>query len=280
MPSLLEVCPRGAWVSEDHAVEALGLSSTGDLKEAFLSGSLPHVYVEHGKRYDVPQPYNKHRFYFIQKEGTTVTRPSVNLATWVNMCLSMDEGSASLSPPTQARVKEYTNNKSGNVEDAYRDLKSVRGVVFPNELSTVGEDGDDGYRYGSNGGTVLVSSKAATSSSGSVGGGDIDGEVYTRADGTKVRRVKRASSVGAAQGSTAKSLSGFLSQGLDNKSESKLSKLSGSRSVGGEGEVYVRADGKKGKWCDDAPHAYAAGIVVFPSLLLEKCFVCGLVRWK
>jgi hypothetical protein len=258
--SLLEVCPKGAWVSEDHAVQTLGFSSRGALKDALQSGSLPHVYVEHGKRYnDVPHPYNKHRFYFIQKVGTTATRPSVNLATWVNMCLSLEEGSASLSPPTQARVREYTNNKSSNVENSYRDLKSVRGVVFSNELSGIAEGDDDGYRYGSNGGTVLMASKAAATASssssaasvgGGGGGGDDDGEVYTRADGKKVRRVKRASSVGAPPESNGtKSLSGFLSQAPDNKTESKLSKLSGSRSVSGEGEVYLRADGKKGECC-------------------------------
>lgn len=250
MPSLLDVCPRGAWLTEDHAVQFLGLPSRGALKDAFLAGSLPHVYVEHGKRYnDVPQPYSRHRFYFIQREGTTVTRPIVNLATWVNMCLSLEEGSTSLSPPTQARLREYTNNQSSNVEDAYRDLKSVRGVVFPNELSNTADDGDDGYRYGSNGGAVLVSSKAASSASQSVSGGDDEGEIYTRADGKKVRRIKRASSFGAAPASvsTTQSLSGMLSQENGHKGESKLSKLSGSRSVSDEGEVYVRADGKKGE---------------------------------
>jgi hypothetical protein len=77
------------------------------------------------------------------------------------------------------------------------------------------------------------------------GGGSVtEGEIYTRADGKKVRRVKRATSA-SAQGNT-KTLEGFLSSGSD-KGESKLSKLSGSRSVGGEGDIYIRADGKKGE---------------------------------
>lgn len=247
MPSLLEVCPAGAWVSEDHAARFLGLPSKAALREAFLSGSLPHVYVEHGKRYDVPPPYNRLRFFFVQREGTTVVRPSVNLATWVGLCLSLDGGGDSLSPPTQARVREYTNNRSISVDDAHRDLRSVQAVVLPSELSGAAQDGDDGYRYGSNGGTVLVSSKASSSSrSVAGGGGDDKGEFYVRDDGKKVRRVQRASSAGVPQGSTTKSLSGFFSKG-DSNSESKLAKLSGSRSVGGDGEVYVRADGKKGE---------------------------------
>ena len=243
MSSLFDICPRGAWVSEDRAVTILGLSSKDELKEAFNTGSLPHVFVEHGKRYDVTEPYNKHRFFFIQQEGTTCSRPSVNLGTWVNMCQSLEGGIDSISPPTEARVKEYT--KYTNMEDAYRDLKSHGGIVSTNELTEIQANDDGGYRYGTNGGKMLAPSKA-NSFSASASASE-ESEIYVRADGKKVRRVKRQSSDRSAP-SKSKSLGGFLDQ--SGKDDSKLSKLSGSRSVGGgvDGEIYVRADGKKGKF--------------------------------
>jgi hypothetical protein len=259
MSSLLDVCPRGAWVLEEHAIQLLELASKSALKKAFGEGRLPHVFVEHGKRSsDIPQPYSKHRFFFVQKEGTTASRPGINLASWVGMCESLKDGVDSLNPATQARIRDYTNYT--DAADAYRDLKSVHGIVSSYELS--GEDGDDGYRYGSNGGTVRAPSKASSSRSLSK-----EGEIYTRSDGKRVRRVKRAKSTsqGVDSGSSG-SLSGFLSQ--DTSTQSKMSgsrsvgageksRMSGSRSVGavdrsvgaGEGEIYTRADGKKGKEC-------------------------------
>lgn len=105
---------------------------------------------------------------------------------------------------------------------------------------------------GSGGGSdrILAQSEASTSSSAS--SSVLEGEVYTRADGKKVRRVKRATSAGIPQGK-AKTLEGFLSSssGGGDKGQSKLSKLSGSRSVGaGGGDVYIRSDGKKGEWLE------------------------------
>jgi hypothetical protein len=251
MSSLLDVCPRGAWVLEEHAIQTLGLASKSALKEAIGEGRLPHVFVEHGKRFDdIPRPYNKHRFFFIQKEGTTVSRPSINLASWVGMCESLKDGIDSLNPATQARIRDYTNYTDS--ADAYRDLKNVHGIVSSYEL--YGEDGDDGYRYGSNGGTIRALSKASSSSSLLK-----EGEIYTRSDGKRVRRVKRAKSTKGLDNGSSGSLSGFLSQ--DTSKQSKMSgsrsvgageksRMSGSRSVGvGEGEIYTRADGKKGKKC-------------------------------
>ena len=248
MPSLLEVCPNGAWASEDQAVEILGLSSRSALKDAFTAGSLPHVYVEHGKRHDgVSEPYSKHRFFFVQKEGTT-SSPCIKFTKWVDLCQSLEGDEIdNLSPQTEQLIKDYTN--SSDVADAVKDLKSAHGICSADHLAKVSTDDETGYRYGSNGGKILAPSKASSFRSSSQ---RTEGEVYTRADGKKVRRIKKSvSSSGASlQGSqTKKSLSGFLSQGDNSKGESKLAKLSGSRSVaGGEGEVYVRADGKKGEY--------------------------------
>ena len=331
MPELLKVCPRGAWLSEEYAVQFLGLSSKSELKEAFSEGKLSHVFVEHGKRVgDIPHPFNKHRFFFVQKEGKTVSRPSINFAAWVGICKALEEGKVdSLTPASQARIRDYTGYT--DIEDAIPDLKSAHAIVASSELS--GEDGDDGYRYGSNGGGRQRSSSRGPSSSSNRGA---EGEIYTRADGKRVRRVKRSASgkdgaisgegkdedggqrvrrlvrsnsshagsssnlageksdapkvrkirrsnsshagsshrdrslaglvskdengdpqrvvrrikrsnsshSGMQQGNSG-SLSGFLSS--DQKSDPK-SKLSGSRSVAaGEGEIYTRADGKKGE---------------------------------
>ena len=235
-------------MTEDQAVEVLGLSSRSALKDAFTSGSLPHVYVEHGKRHDsVSEPFSKHRFFFVQKEGTTCSSPSIKFAKWVDLCQSLAGDTLdNLSAETEQMVKDYTNSSS--VEDAVKDLKDAHGIWTADDISNVSTDDDAGYRYGSNGGKMLAPSKASSFRSSSQRS---EGEVYTRADGKKVRRIKKSTSSSGAslQGSQSKkSLSGFLSQGDSGKGESKLAKLSGSRSVaGGEGEVYVRADGKKGE---------------------------------
>lgn len=305
MPKLLNVCPRGAWLSEDHAVQYLNLSSKSALKDAFREGSLPHVLVEHGKRFSkAPVPFNKHRFFYVQKEGKSVSRPEIDFLTWVAICKSVESGDVeSLSKAEQNRLKDYTGYT--DAEDAYPDLKSVNAIISSSQLS--GEDGDDGYRYGYNGSRQRSSSK-----------GPAEGDIYTRADGKKVRRVRRTTSgkgeelagndnsgrrlvrsnsgQGGSSGNLASedgkrvvrrvvrrsnslhagsthrrsliskdengepvrrikrsnsshgartangSLSGFL--GNDEKSGGK--KLSGSRSLA-EGEIYTRADGKKGE---------------------------------
>ena len=191
-------------------------------------------------------------------------------------------------------------------------MKETRGIVFSSELS--GEDEDDGYRYGSNGGP---SRRSLSKEPNSKNHDNNEGEIYTRADGKRVRRVKRSKSElpskadnddngperrvrrsnSSGAGSTGKggSLTGRRSPGRQVKrsnsshaaspgkeedgeprrgrntkrsksphvrsssksgntlsgfleKEKSSSKLGASRSVGAaEGEIYTRADGKKGK---------------------------------
>jgi hypothetical protein len=174
-------------LSEEQAVQFLGLASKYNLKDAFREGLLPHVIVEHGNRFEnMPHPFNKHRFFFVQKEENPVSRPSIDFVSWVAICKSLEEGKPdALTPSDQARIRDYTGYS--DAEDAYPDLKSTHGILSSSELS--GEDGDDGYRYGSPGGRQRSSSKGPSSSPDKA-----DGEVYTRADGKRVRRVKRANS--------------------------------------------------------------------------------------
>jgi len=217
MPLLLNVCPRGAWLSEEHAVQFLGLSSKSALKEAFREGSLPHVFVDHGKRFDdVPHPFNKHRFFFVQKEGKEVSRPCINFASWVGICKSLEAGKVdSLTPAAQARIRDYTGYT--DVEDAYPDLKKARGILSPSELS--GEDGDEGYRYGSNGGRQRSPSKGPSSSSNKT-----EGEIYTRADGKRVRRIKRSNSSHTGSSSKDDSLSGLEAK-ADNSGTQRVRRI-------------------------------------------------------
>ena len=216
---LLGVCPNGAWVTEDRAVEVLGLDSKSTLKTEFSQGALPNVHVEHGERVDAPAPFSNHHFFFIQQEGTSAGRPSFGLAQWVAMCLSLETSDMSSAADV---VKQYTTRS--DAQQAYDDMKSVHAVVSSSELPNAVKAG--GYTYGSSGGKVP--SKAS------------EGDVYRRADGKMVRRVNRSRS-GAAGGT---SLAGFFSD-ESRKGESRLKKFSGSQSVAAEGEIYVRADGKK-----------------------------------
>lgn len=94
-------------------------------------------------------------------------------------------------------------------------------------------------------------------SSASSVSGDDSSEIITKADGTKVRRIRKTKASGGSSSSVAEltkteetasgigGLSGFLGKGAS----SSKPKFSGSQSVGGdqrlEGEIYVRADGKK-----------------------------------
>ena len=116
----------------------------------------------------------------ISKRINSVSRPEIDFLTWVAICKSVESGDVvSLSKADQDRLKDYTGYT--DAEDAYPDLKSTNAIISSSQLS--GEDGDDGYRYGSNGSRQRSSSK-----------GPAEGEIYTRADGKKVRRVRRTAS--------------------------------------------------------------------------------------
>lgn len=228
LDSLLGACPNGAWVTEDVAIEVLGVGSKDDLQKKFSEGALPHVQVEHGSRVAASPPYDKHRYFYIQKEGTTA-RPSVGLKDWLDVCSKLDSGGAgSLDSGASEIMKKVTNGS--DAQDAFKEMQKVKAIAQSSALPSEGSSGSssDGYKYGSSGGSggtvAKVRSKAVE-----------EGEVYIRADGKKVRRVKKSAAKGGS------SLSGFL----DNNTDPKSAKLKGSQSVSGDGEIYIRADGKK-----------------------------------
>ena len=190
--SLLNVCPKGAWVPEDQAVEFLAAGSKQALKQKLKAGELKHITVEHGRQADVSSPFSKHRFFFIQKQGTAA-HPSVGLAQWVTMCWEFENKSndlPSIDKDTIDLLTRYTDrsiNDGSLVNDlqtVYNDLKRAQAIVSSRELSALPEDesDDEAYSYEPPAKASLASLTASSHG---------DGDVYIRADGKKVRRVKK-----------------------------------------------------------------------------------------
>lgn len=233
---------------EDRAVEILGLESKDDLRAKMIAGELSHVSVDHGKRAKLPKPFNQHRYFYIQPEGSASgATPAVSLSQWAGICSELEFKShqlASVESTTVDSIKLYTERTldseslASELQSVYDDLKAQNAITSSPELSFKDADPDtDDYPYATAPLPVRAPSKAASAPA--------EGEIYVRADGKKVRRVKRATSASAAQ-VAAGGLSGFLSGGDEQqKGESRLKKMSGAQSVAGDGEIYVRADGKK-----------------------------------
>jgi ribosomal protein L24E len=225
LSSLLGACPNGAWVTEDVAMEVLGVASKDVLQKKFSEGLLPHVHVEHGNRVKASPPYDKHRFFYIQKAGSNAS-PAVGLGDWLDVMAKVDTAGTDLIDSEAADViKKVTNGT--DAQNAFKEMQKVNAVVSSSSLSIQGSVGtsSDGYNYGTSGGSARVPSKSSAK----------DGEIYVRADGKKVRRVKKSKS----SGGKSSNLSNFL-DGAD-----RPKKKFGSKSVVGDGEIYVRADGKK-----------------------------------
>mmetsp|Transcript_28963 Transcript_28963/g.69928 ORF Transcript_28963/g.69928 Transcript_28963/m.69928 type:complete len:2087 (-) Transcript_28963:128-6388(-) len=227
LDSLLNTCPNGTWVTEDVAVEVLGVGSKDALQKKFTDGGLPHVHVDHGSRVKASPPFDQHKYFFIQKEGTKAT-PTVGLGEWLDVCSKLESGGAdSLDAGASEIIKKVTSSPSAS--DAFKAMQTLKAIPSKSSLPAESSTGtkSDGYEYGttgSSGGTKVPSKSAAK-----------EGEIYVRADGKKVRRVKKSKS------GSGKSLAGFL----DGNETKKSSKLKGSQSVAGDGEIYIRADGKK-----------------------------------
>ena len=216
LSELLEICPYGAWVPEDTAVEVLGLGSKAELKTKIHAGSLPHVIVEHGASVNAPDPYNSHAFFYVPAEGHTTSSPRIPLESWIKICQG---------DPTDASIAEFIHKYTGSsdAEEGFNRLLSSGAIVT---TLGPGDTGSGDYQHGTSGGTDHVETMAG------------DGEIVTRPDGTVVRRVKRASSASV----SGNSLGGFLSAG---SMQSGRGKSVGTKSDAGDGEIYIRADGKK-----------------------------------
>ena len=134
------------------------------------------------------------------------------------------------------RVKRSTSSKDAAL--AGLDTKNenrTRRVVRSN--SSQGDKGGDNKPVR----RIKRSSSSHASSSQSRGG---LASLLGKDDDKSVRRVRRSNSTHSGMAGKAGSLSGFLAK---DGNESRP-KISGSRSLGySEGEVYTRADGKKGE---------------------------------
>ena len=156
--AVLSACPKGAWVTEATALSLLGVDSKEELRKK--AGTLPHVYVEHGKRVQVDEPYNRYRFFFIQKQGTTVAHPVLSLGQWVTVCTALENAASnftSMESTTVSLIKKYTMRDvdEGNASAMENDLKSIlsdlkgaRTATLPSDLAGAEPDGDEGYAYG------------------------------------------------------------------------------------------------------------------------------------
>ena len=88
--------------------------------------------------------------------------------------------------------------------------------------------------------------KTVVRSSNSVADEDTVGEVYIRPDGKKVRRVKRTKSSASSVSPAPAKLGGFLNAGSSNITpRGSAATVSGPVSSRDEGEIIIRPDGKK-----------------------------------
>ena len=213
---LLEICPYGAWVPEDKAVEVLGLGSKAELESKIYAGSLPHVIVEHGASINAPAPFNSQTFFFVEPEGQTASSPRISLEAWIKICLG---------DPTDSSIAETINKYTGSsdAEEAFNILMSSGAIVT---TLVPGEKTSGGSQNGTSGGVDHFEARAD------------DSEIITRPDGTIVRRVKRATSAAV----SGNSLVGFLAAG---STQAGHGRSLGTKSDAGDGEIYIRADGKK-----------------------------------
>jgi len=181
LASLLSTCPNGAWVTEDVAVEVLGVDSKDALQKKFSDGGLPHVHVDHGSRVKASAPFDQHKYFFIQKEGTNA-KPTVGLGEWLNVCSKLDSGGVdSLDAGAAEVIKKMAS--SPNASGAFQAMQSVKAIPSKSNLPAESSSGSksDGYDYGTSGGTSAGGTKVPSKSSSSA----VEGEIYVRADGKK-----------------------------------------------------------------------------------------------
>lgn len=172
LTDLLKVCPNGAWMTEEQAVQVLGLYSKKQLQVLCHDGLLPHVYIEHGSNVQAPPPYNSRPFFFLQAQGTRAHRPVIGLLDWIHLC-------------REAQTAEALRKYTGSSSELGRVLQQLQisGAVTTAALSPGNASSKNDYRYSTSAGIRF--NKAAsndTSHTNSV--------IITRPDGTKVRRVR------------------------------------------------------------------------------------------
>jgi hypothetical protein len=156
----------------------------------------------------------------------------------------MDEGEI-YTRADGKRVRRVKRSNSSSGKDA-----ALAGLDTKNENSNsqrtrrvVRSNSSQGDKGGGDKPVRRIKRSSSSHASSSHSRGGLAG-LLGKDDDKSVRRVRRSNSTHSGMAGKAGSLSGFLAK---DGNESKP-KISGSRSVGySEGEVYTRADGKKGE---------------------------------
>jgi hypothetical protein len=255
-----DTCAKGVWVTEPHAIRKLGISSGRELNEMVTGGKLPHVVVERGAKAKASAPFNKHRFYYITAQGQNATsNMTLRLIQWVQLCQALGDnaGSADFSdfdPRAVALLARYTGkpidpDSFGNLVE---ELKQIEAVILPDVLSQINptDVGGNGVSLDTllskNPGTRPVGESATVSgpvTSNKAQPAEL-GEIYIRADGKKVRRVKKPKANSPASLSSHLGSGGAGGPGGDSATvPGDLGKSKPAQEE--EGEIYIRADGKK-----------------------------------
>ena len=250
-------------MAESHAIQKLGMSSGDEIAEAVSAGRLPHVVVEAGANVkSATPPYSEHRFFYVTSTGTpAASSMSLKLLQWIQVCvalgsaagdfsemeprhigwLTMYTGRASIDPDSFGPlVEELTTAHAVILPDALRQLTGGAGAGGPSLDSLLNAGG--GRTPTGDSHTVsgpLSSNKAAE-----------EGEIYIRADGKKVRRVKKKPASGSQSVAPAPTLSSHLgttapAKGPGGDSATVPGNMGQSQPSAEEGEIYIRADGKK-----------------------------------
>jgi phosphoribosylaminoimidazole-succinocarboxamide synthase len=256
------LCKKGMWATEAQAVQLLGIGGTAQLKQKLAAKQLPHVHVEQGKKANVPPPFDLHTFYYVGPVGTAVSRLSMSLSfiQWIELCVALDGTDAShLNPKKLALFAKYagTGINMKTLGAQVDELKRTKAVIPPSSLGAanklkLGNFFDSDSDKGKGGNTV-----------------EEEGEIFIRADGKKVRRVKKtvirqrpANGDGSSGG-----LSSFIGASAVKPAKGSAATVGGSPSgaqSAPESEVYRRADGKLVRRVKRVVPANSAGDLVTP----------------
>lgn len=258
----MSICPKGMWVTQPHALQKLGLASATQLNEGLKAGSYPHVLEEKGSSVkSAKAPFTQHRFFYITSQGQSAqSNLSLKLMQWITVCQALGDTGDDLSdmdPRHLGLLARYAGKPSVDpnaLGSLVQELKDAQAVILPDALKQIpATDGaasldallDQSSGARPTGDSHTVSGPVSSSK-------PQEGEIYIRADGKKVRRVKKKTATASSSQSVAPTPTASLSAHLG---------PSGTKGPGGdsatvpgnmgtsqqheEGEIYIRADGKK-----------------------------------
>lgn len=244
-------------------MQKLGISSSAEAREAVSAGKYPHVLVEQGSAVkSAKPPFTQHRFYYITAEGESAqANLSLKLLQWISVCQALGENGSDDFSEMEARqiglLARYAGKDSIDPDtfgSLLTELKAAEAVILPDALSQVPATDGAATTNGASLNSLLSQPGAArpTGDSHTVSGPMTttasstpqEGEIYIRADGKKVRRVKKKPAAAAANSTLSSHLGASAAIGPGGDSATVPGNM-GQSSTHEEGEIYIRADGKK-----------------------------------